>query len=215
MVERSILSASLEKLIHLSSQLPLFTCHVRNKPHPFPAILEELATPGASYPSTAWRESIANDLIRDAQTKYNSIVHTVGTVCRDLEHRCATVEQPLRKAEEVIDQLKQRLEEMEREKMSVIEECAGLTKNIEDTRKEKEELAHELRCAREEIEGCRRTLVDEREKLRREVEEERVRWKDREEELMRTTAILDDELREAQDTVRNLEEQVHRDVFVY
>lgn len=208
MLEKTVLISTLENLTHLAAQLPLLACHLQKTTSSFPALLEELATPSVVHPSRQWQESIANDLIRDAHTKYNSIILTVGTVCRDLEHRCATVEQPLRKAEEVIEDLKERLGKSDKEKNAIEEKCAGLVKEIEDIRNQKEELAYELRCARSEMEGCRLALEEQREQSRAAVEREREIGKEREEELIRTNAILDDELKEAQMAMKQLNEQV-------
>src|SRR5579871_5801870 len=64
LLESSVLTTTLENLIHLSSQLPLLTCISPRSMSAFPALLEELSTPSPLHPSLQWREAIANDLLR-------------------------------------------------------------------------------------------------------------------------------------------------------
>jgi chromosome segregation ATPase len=125
----------------------------------------------------------------------------VGYVCRDLEERCTTVEGPLRKVKEEINVLNRTIETLTRDRMT-------LEHTVNEMLKEKEGLIHELKCSRIEIEGYQREMVVERERLERVSEMERGGWKDREEELLMTNRVLDEELRETQTKVKEWEEKV-------
>jgi hypothetical protein len=210
-LDHSTLISTLRKLTHLSSITRLLDCtHITNTLS-FPALIEELATPFPQRDSHSWKESLANELLRDAHLKYDNIINTVGFVCRDLEQRCQTVESPLRKAEMEITARNEHIENITRENVRLEEICTGFMKEIEETKLEKESLAHELRCAKVEIEGCQGelcTVAAEKERILLGFETARGTWKEREEELMMTNRILDDELKETQGTVKQLEENV-------
>lgn len=210
-LEHSTLVLALEKLTQLSSLTSLLDCTpITHKPS-LPVILEEVATPFPQRDSHSWKENLANDLIRDAHSKYDNILNTIGFVCRDLEQRCTTIESPLRKAEQEINGLKECIEILTREKLNLEESCSVLNQELGEVRNQKESLAHELRCVRAEVAGCQgglRNAAAEKEQMVMEIEKERRSWKEREEELMTTNRVLDDDLQETQANVKGLEEKV-------
>lgn len=59
-------------------------------------IAEVESTPIVPSSSHEWEARLGNDLNRYAHQSFEYIIRSVGEVCRDLEERCATVEQPLR-----------------------------------------------------------------------------------------------------------------------
>ena len=170
--------------------------------------MEELATPEERLSSRNWKRSLINDLLTDTQAKYSMIINSVGHVCRDLESRCQTVEIPLRTAESEILSLKAQITSLTHERIKLEEElrCAK-TESVEGVR-EREGLIFELKCARGEIEGLRGEMREERERWERIVEKGGMEMKEREEELLTTNRILDDELRETQDRVEELMRRV-------
>ena len=122
-----------------------------------------------------------------------------------------TVESPLRKAEQEIARLNEYIETMMREKGQLNDTCGTLMEEVEQLRTEKEGLTHELRCARVEIDGCQgelRNAASEKERVLVEFNKDRGVWKEREEELITTSRVLDDELRDAQGKVGKMEEKV-------
>ena len=210
-LEHSTLVLALEKFSHLSSLTHLLDCTpVTHKPA-LPVLLEEQATPFPQRDSPTWRENIANELIRDAGSRYDSIINTVGFVCRDLEQRCLTVESPLRKAEAEIIALNEHIECITQKKLQSEESYSALMKEFDELKIQKDGLAHELMCARVEIEGCRQELGNaaaENERVLMEFNKGREEWKEREEELMTTNGLLDDELNETLGNVKELREKV-------
>jgi len=211
-IEHATLFQALIKLTHLSSLLSLLSCTPIARNPNFPVFLEELSTP-FTHDSISWKESLGNELLRDVRSKYNNIISTVGMVCRDLERRCNTVETPLRQAEQEISRLNQSIESVSRERERLESMCSGYVKTIEEMKEQKETLIHELRCARAEIEGCHAevgNIIAERERMKMEFEKRDERWKDREEELMTTNQILDEELKEMQAQTGELNERVHK-----
>ena len=210
-LEHSTLVLALEKLSHLSSLTYLLDCTPVAHKSALPVLLEEQATPFPQRDSHTWKENLANELIRDAGSRYDAIINTVGFVCRDLEQRCLTVELPLRKAEAEIITLNECIESITQKKLQLEESYTVLIKEVDELRIQNDGLVHELRCTKVEIEGCRQELGNaaaERERVLMEFNKKREEWREREEELMTTNRLLDDELNEIQGNVKELQAKV-------
>jgi hypothetical protein len=81
---------------HMSMRRKSVCGHVRSsKTLSKISIAEVESTPIVPSSSHAWEARLANNLNRQAHQSFESIIRSVGEVCRDLEERCATVEQPL------------------------------------------------------------------------------------------------------------------------
>jgi hypothetical protein len=81
----------------------------------------------------------------------------------------------------------------------------------ENWTREKEGFVHELRCVKGEIEGCQREFAivsTERDVLLQTLDMERGHWAEREEELVLTNRVLDDELKENQEEMVMLKKKV-------
>jgi len=200
-LEHDTLVSAINKLTYLSSLLPLLECSSPARSPRFPALLEESATPQSHLTSHSWRETLSAELLREAQSKYDNILNTVGLVCRDLELRCSNVEQPLRQAESQLQNVTQELQRVHEEKLRLEESCKVLVCHNEELRGRQESLLYEVRCIKGEKEAYEmevRELRSEREGLLREFEGERRSWREREEEVLMTNKVLDEELKEAQ-----------------
>lgn len=77
----------------------------------FLSLIEESASPEARISSHNWRQSLMDGLARETGRQHGFIVSAVGEICRDLESRCETVEEPLRVEKETSRQLQNELEE--------------------------------------------------------------------------------------------------------
>jgi hypothetical protein len=90
--------SSVDVLKRLCTQFIPKSCdsHESTRSHSRVSIAEVVSTPQNTAPSHDWRARIARDLVRDSSRTYDSIIRSVGEVCRDLEHRCESVEQPVR-----------------------------------------------------------------------------------------------------------------------
>jgi hypothetical protein len=209
-IESSVFLVALDKLTYVSSISSLLNCHTPSQNRTFPVLLEELATPFPQFTSKGWKDTLANDLLRDAHSKYDNIINTVSHVCRDLEQRCATVETPLRKAQAEIDVLNTQIEDITREKMELEGTCSMMGREMDEMRRQNESLIHELRCVRGEVEGLQRdsaVVREERDNAAKSFENEREAWVEREEELAMTNRALDDELKETQEVIGKLKDE--------
>ncbi|KAI9819234.1 MAG: hypothetical protein M1827_007390 [Pycnora praestabilis] len=75
------------------------------------SISEIECTPTIQRASENWRERLSVDLLRGAAYHHDSIVQTIGQVCRDLEERCEDVERPLREERAKRDDLESKLDD--------------------------------------------------------------------------------------------------------
>jgi hypothetical protein len=189
---------ALEKLLTINSLLPQLTCpdpHLR--PPVIPALLEETSTQ-LPDPPLSWKDSLCTELLRDANSKYSSIIHVVGTICRDLQARCDEVEAPLRVAESELAEVKSLLAQ---ERDVAEETCAELRSRVRELGEQNEGLVVEVKCVREETEGWKRGVEGE-------MAEERGMWGQREAELVRTNEVLDEEVKEMRGLLEELSRQV-------
>jgi len=196
----STLVLALKRSRYLSTLADQLHCRGSSARTRNPILLEESSTPFKNGNSRCWKEVLANDLLGDAHSQYTKIVNIVELVCRDLEHRCTTVESPLREAEAKIEKLERTLEDISRNNLSLTEECAELRREVEVRETECAATIHELKCARTEIEGCQRELRNSSsawETAVAEFEKERRAWRQRETELTATVQVHDDGLKEA------------------
>lgn len=60
------------------------------------SLVEQSSTPPEQRASSDWRARFSADLLRNAKSNSDSILRTVGDICRDLEDRCEVVEGPLK-----------------------------------------------------------------------------------------------------------------------
>ncbi|TKA65761.1 hypothetical protein B0A49_10795 [Cryomyces minteri] len=59
-----------------------------------------------------WRQQLAADLQREARDREDTIIQTVGQICRDLEERCEQTEEPLREEQAKVRSLQQRHDQL-------------------------------------------------------------------------------------------------------
>ena len=74
------------------------------------SLVEQTSTPCDGLAGKDWRARLCTDLLRDAKNSSDTIIRTVGEVCRDLESRCQLVEQPLKAEQAQVVELKTQLE---------------------------------------------------------------------------------------------------------
>ncbi|KAI9788182.1 MAG: hypothetical protein M1835_002402 [Candelina submexicana] len=78
-------------------------------------IVEQSSTPSSDRFSHRWRERLGSELSKEVASRNEIILQMVGEVCRDLEDRCETVEQPLNIQKACLEQLTLRNVELEAE----------------------------------------------------------------------------------------------------
>ena len=96
-IDPALAVALLEKQVEFA--LPIPACRFAS--HPVQrtgalSLVEQTSTPSEHRASSDWRDRLAADLLRNANSNSESMIRTVGEVCRDLEDRCKIVERPLK-----------------------------------------------------------------------------------------------------------------------
>lgn len=210
----STLLLALDLFRDLSISVYRLQCRAVSSPLSPLVLLEESSTPFENGSSRHWKEHLANDLLGDVHSRYAKIINVVELVCRDLEHRCTTVERPLREAEINIGELERTIEEFSRNNLVLKGECSQLRRELEDRQGECAAAAHELRCAKTEIEGCHKELqngASARERAQADFESEKGGWREKEAQFVATIRVHEDglkdlhlQLEDAQSTVWSL-----------
>jgi len=116
----------------------------RTSSHDFLSFIEEFASPEARISSHNWRQSLMDRLAREAGRQHGFIVSAVGEVCRDLEGRCETVEEPLRAEKENSRRLQNELNEWKTKYTDANEQLTKNLHNLHRTSAENEKLEAKL-----------------------------------------------------------------------
>ena len=114
-LDTSLATALLRKTVERSNVV--VKCTLFRSPRPSCTVerlpfFQAESTP-QEMPSRHWRDQLANSLSRDAAFQREHIVKIVGEVCRDLENRCETAEQPFHEEQARSHDLRERLEAAE------------------------------------------------------------------------------------------------------
>lgn len=100
-IDPALAVSLLEKQVEFATAIP--ACRVASQSFhcngALPLVEQSSPAPETGA-SSDWRARLSADLLRNATNHSESIIHTVGEVCRDLEDRCEVVEQPLREEQE-------------------------------------------------------------------------------------------------------------------
>jgi len=107
-------------------------------------MIETSASPEARIPSHNWRQSLTDGLAREAGRHHRIIVSAVGEICRDLESRCETIDEPLRPEQENSRRLQNELDEWKMKFADAEERMRCILHNFSATTKENAKLEAEL-----------------------------------------------------------------------
>ncbi|KAL5418539.1 hypothetical protein PMIN03_001018 [Paraphaeosphaeria minitans] len=81
--------------------LPAIQCtHTSRILAPSVSLFEQECTPISGLPLQDWRSRLKHELENQASYQQDSLIRAVAQICQDLEHRCETVEGPLRSERE-------------------------------------------------------------------------------------------------------------------
>lgn len=114
-----------------------------------------------------WRAQLIEDLARDANSRYQSIVSTVSEVCQELELRCNNAERPLREEQDRVHDLHSNLQtsiariaELESENQSYTSALESLKYEKGKLKDQIKPLEAQLRRVQLEAQNVRDTLED-------------------------------------------------------
>lgn len=152
----------LQKQVQLSnSQLPYENCRSRR---PFigeasrVSLFEARCTPRVNSISHDWRTEIVDELSREADCRYESLVRMVGDICRDLELRCNEAERPLREEQSRTQDLQAHLEAAQRKVTELEGQVRDREHEIISLKSERIELSDQTKMHKECLKGLEATL---------------------------------------------------------
>jgi hypothetical protein len=204
-----------------NSHVPNQCTHDFSHPgHPAVSLYEQKNTPYTGHHLHDWRDRLKSDIESQGYFQRDSIIRSVAQICQDLETRCNTVEEPLRREKELIiaderDSLVAKLKHLEAENSEAIRKADEVLVQFREDFNAKELehrstiLIHEetTRTLEKEIEDQRITLKQLRDDLTQ-TEHERVvlgkHLKTLQQQLSDTESSLSDELH----SVRILSEDI-------
>ncbi|CAO2657262.1 Nn.00g033880.m01.CDS01 [Neocucurbitaria sp. VM-36] len=146
--------------------------HSHTVDHPSISLFQQECTPYTGQHLQDWRHRLDSELESQSFYQRESIIRSVAQICRDLETRCNTVEEPLRREQEKSTKLEQRM-------VGLLDQISLLEAQAIDDRLHLDGLEEE-----------RLTMADEKEKITVKLEELKV-------EFAEASRSAEDTLREA------------------
>ncbi|KAJ4992727.1 hypothetical protein SVAN01_01773 [Stagonosporopsis vannaccii] len=110
--------------------------------HPI-SLFQQESTPFTGQHLQDWRDRLKSELESQNFYQRDSIIRSVAQICQDLETRCNTVEEPLRRERLKSQQLEQRIEELNEQVSSLESQAADDRFHLDGLEDEKMALADE------------------------------------------------------------------------
>ncbi|KAL9610420.1 MAG: hypothetical protein Q9167_004875 [Letrouitia subvulpina] len=168
-MDPSIASSLLEKYANLGDMLHdcVFQRPLRKKAEAALISLFENQNIPKEPKRIDWRAQLVEDLARDANFRYHSIVSRVSEVCQELELRCNNAERPLRDEQDRVHGLHTNLQnsiariaKLENENQSYTSALEGLKYEKGKLEDQIKSLEAQLRCVQLEAQNVKDTLED-------------------------------------------------------
>ncbi|KAJ4286997.1 hypothetical protein N0V90_012878 [Kalmusia sp. IMI 367209] len=120
-------------LVEKQRQLPVPSTqctHARSRTTSAPvSLFQQEGTPGFGLHSHDWRNRLKAELKSQASYQREAIIRSVAQICRDLESRCDTVEEPLRRERDKSNELEKELVQI-RASVESLEQKRLITDNL-------------------------------------------------------------------------------------
>jgi chromosome segregation ATPase len=185
--------------------LPKQCSHAASNPNaPSISLFQQESTPFTGQHLQDWRNRLKSELESQNSYQRDSIVRSVAQICQDLETRCNTVEEPLRREKTRSRGLEQRVEELSEQVSSLESQAADDRFHLDGLEDEKLGLADEKDRISTKLDELRMRFEvanrDADEALRNAREE----FNARELELRSTILNHEEQLQTREDTVQDL-----------
>lgn len=125
--------------------------HQKVSPQPTISLFEQECTPSTGVHRLDWRDHLKLDLERQGSYQQDAVIRSVALICEDLENRCNTVEEPLRREREKargltaqVSQLHEKVHSLETEAMDRQAYADGLEAQNANVEQEKDEMSTRL-----------------------------------------------------------------------
>ncbi|KAE9990054.1 hypothetical protein EG327_001906 [Venturia inaequalis] len=119
-----------------------FSCKATTSPPraAFSAFVDAKCSPDIIHGPQDWKERLSNYTRMDAKHQENSLIRLVGEICHDLEERCITTEEPLRKEKEKTKQVQQEMATLIEEKNTLKDQYTESNMHVESLERQKSEV---------------------------------------------------------------------------
>lgn len=172
------------------------------------SLFQQESTPFTGQHLQDWRDRLKSELESQNSYQRDSIVRSVAQICQDLEIRCNTVEEPLRREKAKSQQLEQRVEELSEQVSSLESQAADDRFHLDGLEDEKLGLADEKDRISAKFDELRLQL----EKATRDADESlrsaQETFNTKELELRSAALVHEEQLRSREDEVRELSSTV-------
>jgi septal ring factor EnvC (AmiA/AmiB activator) len=161
----AILSSLGMALITKQQQLPFIAdrCDhpISSTSMPSVSLFQQECTPRSGVHLQDWRERLGAEIENQSYYQRDLVIRSVAQICHDLESRCLTVEEPLRREKEKsnrlegeVDKLGRKLESIESKRWETREQLDALDSENERLEKERDEIADELERLRQDFDDA-------------------------------------------------------------
>jgi chromosome segregation ATPase len=172
------------------------------------SLFQQECTPLSGAHLQDWRERLRSELQNQGYYQRDLIVRSVAQICHDLESRCQTVEEPLRREkeksgrwEQEANELRQKLESVELKIWEDGEHITALDSENERLEKEKDQVADQL-------ERLKRDFEDANTEAERTLREAQEQHKTTEAQLRSTILVSEDSVRDREQEAQQLHSTV-------
>jgi len=126
------------------------------------SLFQQECTPLSGVHLQDWRERLGSELENQSFYQRDTVIRSVAQICHDLESRCQTVEEPLRREKEKSSRLQEEVREL-RENLASVElkrwedgeHLAALDSENERLEKEKDQVTDELGRLRQDFDDAK------------------------------------------------------------
>jgi chromosome segregation ATPase len=168
------------------------------------SLFQQESTPYTGQHLQDWRNRLKSELESQNSYQRDSIVRSVAQICQDLETRCNTVEEPLRREKARSQELEQRVEELSEQVSSLESQAADDRFHLDGLEDEKLGLADEKDRISAKLDELRMQFEEANRDADETLRNVREEFNARELELRSTILNHEDQLQTGERTVREL-----------
>ena len=216
-IDPSLASSLLTKLETLSVPSPgclTFVAHESPRQGSLSPV-EVGGTPTNTTNDRSWKGRLKEQLLQESAQQYETVIQTMDRVCRDLETRCHTVEQPLREEQAKSNELASQLETLKTENSKLQIEAQeyrmvldGLESEKKDFTDQIEDTGRRLERSLGELQNLQRMFEQEKEQAAANARRFEMAANQRELEYLATKAADDEIIDEQITRLSSLQEQL-------
>ena len=146
------------KLLSVPSPSMMCQAKTTNSAKSTLSLFQSGSTPHTKTISHSWKDVLHNELSRDVNRQYESVIRMVGEICRDLESRCSEAEGPFRDEQTKSRDLQAKLEDSRIGYAELEALAQSQNSELSDLRKENNFLLKQAGASEERLQDLRKHL---------------------------------------------------------